>query len=360
VFTIDKASCKAGGSVIATKRGRVVVHDFADSYSYEPPKSKAATSSYDAYSSYDESHGASSAPPSPSRATVRLEYVHLDIVLRRWMEHGFLSISLAGDDVRITKLTNLVRSTRMTAHDCGKGCVRVSGALTPKQAALKTADGSVVSNAVRVRVLGANVHVVEVTCGIPPPLAPPLPPSPPPALPPSRPPDPWLLPSPPPAPPPLPPGMHRPPDAGGPSSGDAASHRSPSKNARASGPSRTKTLVLAALSGLVPLLLAVVVAALVRHRRERALRVNGAAREGYGGATRSRVRPQRVPTAEDEYDDDDEGGASCARSAPSKSAKAHDARRGKQHHHRRKEPEEGLENPSNEDAPVTTQEAATR
>ena len=207
------------------------------------------------------------------------------------MDDGFVSVSLRGDNVRVTKVTNLVRSSRAITHDCGERCLRVTAAISPRASVkqLKTPGGGEVTNALRLRVLGANVHVVEVACGIPPPRTPPVPPSPPPSPPPFRPPDPWLLPSPPPAPPPLSPGQGQLPPV------IMAGSRKQS--------SRSRTLVLAGLSGLIPIVLAVGAALIVRHRRDRTLRIDG---------VRSCVRPERVPTTADD-EQEWSGGAHGAR-----------------------------------------------
>ena len=65
-----------------------------------------------------------------------------------------------------------------------------------------------------------------------------------------------------------------------------------------------RSLVYAALAGFIPIVLAVVIALVVKQRRERALQLIGS--DGTGGSVRSRVKPQRVPTDADDDDHADE------------------------------------------------------
>ena len=298
LFTIDKHSCKAGGIVVATKRGVAELHDYTDSYSYEASVSKSPSgggvddASYD-QGSYDDEvrRGLKASGATKGDGVVRSEYVQIDVVLHKWTG-GFMSLSLRGDNVRVTKMTNAVRPTRTSHEGCvdapGK-CVTVTAGLEnsiSKLKSLTTIDGAEVPNAMRVRVLGSNVEVVGVTCGIPPPAVPPSPPHPPPAPPPYRPPDPWLLPQPP---PPMPPGYVRPEDllareqsaqqqrAGG---GNTRSH---GKKGGSSG----ALLAVATLSGIIPLGLVLVGVIVLRRRR--------LAQAGGG-------LPMPVPTEGDEED----------------------------------------------------------
>ena len=296
VYTIDKSSCHAGGHVVAVKRGVAELHEYSDSYSYEAPnKPDASSSSYD---SYDTAEQTTTKPTADTKGKASSAYVHLDIVLHKWQD-GFLTLSLTGNNIRVTKLTNLVRSTRQTTHECANPdhCVTISAQFEQRKSklvTLRTMDQAEVPNAVRVRVLGSDIQVKDVTCGIPPPTVPPSPPTPPPAIPPARPPDPWLLPSPPPRPPPLPPGAIRPEDqnggggAGGAAKGGTAStsRSSSSKHSKGSSP---LFVALAAMSAIVPLAIAGVVAAILISRRRAAI----VSSDGSG-------RPQRVPTADEE------------------------------------------------------------
>ena len=218
-------------------------------------------------------------------------YVHLDVVLDRWLEGMMLSVSVRASDMpRVTKLTNVVRSSRRTARDCGERCVRVSAWLKPRAELdqLHTTDGAVVRNAVRVRVLGTHVELVDVSCGVPPPFAPPTPPLPPPAPPPIRPPDPWLLPTPPPAPPPCDAAcIEARARARVAAAGGGRAHGAHSRHKEGSIP-----LWLAASSGVVPMVIAMCIAVLIRRRQQ-------AAAARYGGDMHAGVRLQRVPSGPD-------------------------------------------------------------
>ena len=71
--------------------------------------------------------------------------------------------------------------------------------------------------------------------------------------------------------------------------------------------SKTKSLILAASAGLVPITVAVVFALWHRKRRERQSRELDAARgQGLSGQARSKVRHQRIPTDLHEAEDDSE------------------------------------------------------
>lgn len=85
-----------------------------------------------------------------SKENQMLPYFQIDLLLDEWADGGiYMTIDLGGDDIHVTKLTNLVRTTRQLTS-CGKQCFRVQASLVNEAEIeqLHTADGGPVQRRV--------------------------------------------------------------------------------------------------------------------------------------------------------------------------------------------------------------------
>jgi len=276
---------------VLSKQGKLKQGDYADTYSYQGDD--ALGESYDALDhtllTYEDRKR------EESKENQMLPYFQIDFLLDEWVDRGiYMTIDLGGDDIHVTKLTNLVRTTRQVTS-CGKQCFRVQASLVNEAEIqqLHTADGGPVQRrAIRLRALGEGVHVINVRCGIPPPAEPPPPPRTPPLTPPIVPPDYWLLPSPPPMPPPT---TAQGGAGSGLGNGASGGLMGLSGSSDDDGPHQQSMVMLGLASGAVPLLAAVLIIRAARSRQQKRTRKVSAksGRAGGGGeASRAWNRPR--------------------------------------------------------------------
>jgi len=152
IYHVRKESCVTGGWVVLSKQGKLKQGDYADTYSYQGDD--ALGESYDVLDhtllTYEDRKR------EESKENQMLPYFQIDLLLDEWADGGiYMTIDLGGDDIHVTKLTNLVRTTRQLTS-CGKQCFRVQASLVNEAEIeqLHTADGGPVQRrAIRLRAL---------------------------------------------------------------------------------------------------------------------------------------------------------------------------------------------------------------